>query len=79
MSKQTVSFRLDTRKVKALDTIAKSVQRDRTFLLDEAVQYYIHLHEWQLKQIQESIAEADAGRLLDHAQVKGIARKWRRR
>jgi RHH-type transcriptional regulator, rel operon repressor / antitoxin RelB len=79
MTKQTVSFRLDARKVKALDTIAKAVQRDRTFLLGEAVQYYIHLHEWQLKQIQESIAEADAGRLLDHAQVKNIARKWRRR
>ena len=79
MSKQTVSFRLDARKVKALDTIAKSVRRDRTFLLDEAVQYYIHLHEWQLKQIQESIVEADAGRLLDHAQVKKIVREWRRR
>ena len=79
MGKQTVSFRLDARKVKALDTIAKSVRRDRTFLLDEAVQYYIDLHEWQLKQIQESIAEADAGRLLDHSQVKKIVRKWRRR
>jgi predicted transcriptional regulator len=79
MSKLTVSFRLDARKVKTLDTIAKAVQRDRTFLLDEAVQYYIHLHEWQLKQIAESIAEADAGHLLDHAQVKNIARKWRRR
>jgi predicted transcriptional regulator len=79
MSKQTVTFRLDARKVRTLDSIAKSLNRDRTFLLGEAVQYYLDLQEWQLKQIEASIAEADAGRLIDHATVKNTVRKWRRR
>jgi predicted transcriptional regulator len=79
MEKQTVSFRLESEKVSALDALANSLDRDRTYLLSEAVQAYLDTQQWQLEQIRAGIAEADAGKVVDHRRVKAMAARWRRR
>jgi predicted transcriptional regulator len=79
MEKQTVSFRLESDKVSALDALADSLDRDRTYILSEAVQAYLDTQQWQLEQIHAGIAEADAGRVIDHRKVKGMASRWRRK
>jgi predicted transcriptional regulator len=79
MDKQTVSFRLDAEKVEALDDLAKALDRDRTYLLNVAVEAYLDVQQWQLEHIRAGIREADAGKLIDHAQVKKLAAKWRAR
>jgi predicted transcriptional regulator len=78
MEKQTISFRLEVDKVSALDTLAKSLDRDRSYLLGEAVQAYLDTQQWQLEQIRAGIAEADAGRVVDHRRVRAMASRWRR-
>ena len=52
MDKQTISFRLESNKVAALDALADSLDRDRTYLLSEAVQAYLDLQQWQLDEIR---------------------------
>ena len=79
MEKQTVSFRLASDKVSALDELAASRDRDRTYLLGEAVQAYLDTQKWQLEQIRDGIADADAGRVIDHGKVKAMAARWRRK
>ena len=79
MEKQTVSFRLDSEKVAALDALADSLDRDRTYLLGEAVQAYLETQQWHLEQIQAGIAEADANLVVDHRKVKAMAANWRQR
>jgi predicted transcriptional regulator len=79
MHKQTVSFRLASDKVSALDSLAASLDRDRTYLLSEAVQAYLETQEWHLEQIEAGIADADAGHLIEHRKVKAMAAKWRRK
>jgi predicted transcriptional regulator len=79
MDKQTVSFRLEADKVAALDALAGLLDRDRTYLLGEAVQAYLETQQWHLREIEKGIADADAGRVVDHATVKAMASKWRRR
>jgi RHH-type transcriptional regulator, rel operon repressor / antitoxin RelB len=78
MDKHTVSFRIDTDKVNALDSLAQALGRDRSHLLNEAVAAYLEAQRWQVEQIQKSLRQADEGKLLAHAKVKQIARKWRR-
>ena len=78
MEKQTVSFRLDSSKVEALDTLAESLDRDRTWLLNEAVAAYLDVQEWQVRHIRESIRQADGGQFVGHDQVRKMAGKWRR-
>ena len=79
MEKQTISFRLDSEKVEALDVLAKALDRDRTYLLNEAVEAYLDVQQWQLDHLKASIQQADAGRVMDHREVKKMASKWRRR
>jgi predicted transcriptional regulator len=75
-NKKTISFRLEPQKVAALDKLAKAQTRDRTFLLNEAVDAYLDVQRWQIKHIQEGLRQANAGMGTDHEEVRA---KWRRR
>ena len=79
MEKHTVSFRLDSDKVSALDTLARALDRDRSYLLNEAVESYLEVQQWQVDQIKAGIRQADRGKLIDHADVKRMAARWRRK
>lgn len=79
MDKQTISFRLEPDKVAALDALADSMDRDRTYLLSEAVQAYLETQQWHLEQIQAGIAEADANLVVEHSKVKATASRWRQK
>jgi predicted transcriptional regulator len=79
MEKQTVSFRMDSDKVAALDALAGSLDRDRTYLISEAVDAYLETQRWHLEQIRAAVSEADAGDLVEHRKVKATAARWRRK
>jgi len=76
MEKQTLTFRAHRKKVKALDRLAQALDRDRSYLLNEAVDQYLSVHEYHLRQIREGLAQARAGRLIDYEQVKA---DWKKR
>jgi len=78
MEKQTISFRLDSDKVSALDTLASALDRDRTYLLNEAVEAYLEVQQWQIEHIKAAVRQADSGKFIEHGQVKKMAAKWRR-
>ncbi len=65
MDKQTISFRLDEDKVEALDTLAEALDRDRTYLLNEAVAAYLEVQRWHIEQIEKGIRQADSSRLVE--------------
>jgi predicted transcriptional regulator len=75
-NKKTISFRLDLEKAVELDELGKEQARDRTFLLNQAVEAYLDVQRWQLAHIKESIRQADSGMGLPHEKVVA---KWRRR
>jgi predicted transcriptional regulator len=78
MDKQTISFRIDPGKLDALDSLANALDRDRTYLLNEAVTAYLEVQQWQIEQIEKSLKQADAGELVPHKKVKEMAARWRR-
>jgi RHH-type rel operon transcriptional repressor/antitoxin RelB len=74
--KKTVSFRLDAQAVAQLDELAEAQARDRTFLLNEAVNAYLDVQRWQIEHIQESVRQADSGMGIPQ---QAVVAKWRRR
>ena len=76
---KTVSFRTDAKKVEKLDSLAAAQDRDRTYLLNEAIDNYLDLQQYHIRQIEAGIREADAGELVDHSEVEKIVAKLRRR
>ena len=77
--KVKIRFRLASKKVRDLDAMAETMNRDRSYLLNEAVEAYLDVQQWQMEQIKASIRQADEGKLIEHKQVRKMASKWRLR
>jgi predicted transcriptional regulator len=70
MQQKTVTFRAPGDKIKALDSLAALQQRDRSFILNEAVDQYLSLNDYHVALINEGIRQADAGELVPHEEVR---------
>ena len=69
MNKSNVTVRLETDKIALLDQFAKSDDRDRSYLIKQAIDGYLHMRQWQLDEIKKAIAEADAGDFASEEEV----------
>jgi RHH-type transcriptional regulator, rel operon repressor / antitoxin RelB len=78
MDRETISFRLDPKKRDALDALAQAQDRDRTYVLNEAIDAYLDVHRWQLEHIQEGIRQADAGEFASETAVAAAFSRWRK-
>ncbi|OJW48500.1 MAG: CopG family transcriptional regulator [Alphaproteobacteria bacterium 41-28] len=82
MKKEMITFSLDPEKTKALDAIATSMDRDRAYILNEAVEEYIELRQWYLSHIQKGLDQADKGDFASEEDVEKFLaflhgrRKW---
>jgi predicted transcriptional regulator len=78
MDRETISFRLDPKKREALDAVARAHDRDRTYVLNEAIDAYLDVHQWQIEHIQEGMRQADAGEFASDAEVAAAFSRWRK-
>ncbi len=76
---KTVSFRTDAKKVQALDALASVYDRDRSYLLNEAVDNHLDLQQYHIDLIENGIRQADAGDLVRHADVEKMVTGLRRK
>ena len=74
-SPKTVTFRIDGEKVKKLDAYAAQDERDRSYVINQAVSRYLEARDFQVARIEEGIRQADAGNLIEHEQVMARLRK----
>jgi predicted transcriptional regulator len=72
MTKVNVTCRLDGESVAFLDTLGKNLDRDRSYLIKDAVNRYIEMHRWQIEEIQKAITEADAGEFASGEEVEAM-------
>ncbi|MBD2776504.1 CopG family ribbon-helix-helix protein [Iningainema tapete] len=75
MSKENITFRLDSEKRAVLDEIAVSLDRDRTYVLNEAVNLYLEVYQWQIAEIKAGVAEAEAEDFATDEEVKTVFAK----
>jgi len=76
MEKINVTVRMDAGKVKFLDKLADTDDRDRSYLINEAVESYIAMRQWQIEEIKKGLAEADAGLFATDKEVERYFKKW---
>jgi predicted transcriptional regulator len=75
MSKTTVTFRVDEARRQALDRLAEAMDRDRSYVLNEAVAAYLEAQEWQLRHIEEGLRQAEAGEFASDEEVAKALRR----
>jgi len=71
-----MTIRLNDTLKNRLDDLAQATHRTRSFLAAEAIQKYIEVNEWQIKEIQTAIKEAEQGEFASEDEVNDILNKW---
>ena len=75
---KTVSFRMKADAVETLDALAETMERDRTYLLNEAVEHYLELNAYHIKLIEKGLRAAKAGDFVPDAEMKKLVARMRR-
>jgi predicted transcriptional regulator len=72
----TVTIRVPVELKEALDAIAEVTERSASSLAARAVAKWVDENRWQLRAIEEGIAAADRGELVDHQAVSEWLESW---
>jgi RHH-type rel operon transcriptional repressor/antitoxin RelB len=72
----TLTIRLDDGVKNRLEGLAEATQRSKSFLAAEAIRNYVEMNEWQVREVQASLKEAETGDFATDAEVDALARKW---
>jgi len=72
MGTEAFSVRTDSKKVKRLDKLAKQQDRSRNYLMNQAIDHLLELHDWQIERIKEGIQAADEGHFASDAEMSEI-------
>jgi predicted transcriptional regulator len=78
MHKETISFCLETEKLGALDAVASALDRDRSDVINEAIEAYLDFHRRQVDHIREGLRQADAGEFATATQMKATFSRRRK-
>ncbi|MDA8089011.1 MAG: ribbon-helix-helix protein, CopG family [Nitrospiraceae bacterium] len=66
MPASTITVRLTDEVREKLETIAKSMDRSRSYLIQQAVEDLIRQYDWQLREIEAGIKDAREGKFIEH-------------
>ena len=72
MKQSPISFRVEAGKIDSLDAIAKALDRDRSYVLNEAISAYLEIYRWQMEHIKEGVRQADAGEFASEQAVAKV-------
>ncbi|MDR3701038.1 MAG: hypothetical protein P4L56_15430 [Candidatus Sulfopaludibacter sp.] len=75
MPKALLTVRLDQDRIAALDKVAGGIDRDRTYVVTQAIDAYLDSQAWQIGYIEEAVRDARAG---DFATEKEVASTFKR-
>lgn len=72
-TQSVVTFRTD--KKTKIDKIAKQLRGTRSNVINDAIESYIDLYEWQEKKIKRGLEDAKAGRFLSGDEARQIFKR----
>jgi len=74
-----MSFRGEEALRDQLDEIAQALDRNRNWVIVDALKKYVEKHREEIEQIQKGIAASDAGQFLTTEQLRGEMKVWNAR
>ena len=79
MLKQTLTVRIDPEIREGLDAIAAVLDRDRSYVVKEALSAYLETHRWQVEHIRKGLRQAQAGKFAKPADAQRSIDRLRRK
>ena len=57
-AKSTITFRTEAETKRHLDQVAQMMDRDRSYILNQAIDTYLEIYHWQIQHIEAGKAQA---------------------
>jgi predicted transcriptional regulator len=74
--KVNVTCRMAKDRVKALDEIGEAYDRDRSYIVNEAVEEYLARRQWQVEEVKRARREVAAGKFLTEEEFLADVKTW---
>ena len=72
----TMTIRLESDLKQRLDGLAEATRRSKSFLAAQAIRDFVDLNEWQVREIRDALAEADAEDFASDELMRDVLGKW---
>ena len=73
---RATTIRMEDAVLDRVDSMAKSVNRSRTWIINQAVAQFLSYEEWFVQEVQSGVNEATSGDIASHERVKERFAKW---
>ncbi|MBB5272740.1 CopG family ribbon-helix-helix protein [Quisquiliibacterium transsilvanicum] len=73
----TMTVRIEDELKERLERLAASTKRSKSFLAAEAIREFVELNEWQVREAQAALKEADADDFASRQELDALADKWK--
>jgi predicted transcriptional regulator len=76
MESSVLTLRVSNKTKTKLNKLAEATQRSKSYLAAEAIERYLEVEAWQIKEIKQAVKEADNGDFVSDDEFKGITKKY---
>ena len=76
MGSSVLTLRLSAKAKSQLEKLAIATNRSKSFLAAEAIERYLELEAWQVKEIKQALKEADAGEFASDKDIDKAIKKY---
>jgi RHH-type rel operon transcriptional repressor/antitoxin RelB len=76
MESAVITLRVKSKTKAKLDKLAEATRRSKSFLAAEAIERYLEVEAWQIKEIKQGLKEADAGDFVSDEEFARIIKKY---
>ena len=66
---KSVSFRTPSSKLEKIDKLAGAQHRDRSYILNEAIDQYLDVQNYHTSLIEQGLRDSEAGKIVSHEEV----------
>ena len=73
-----VTFRMQEEKKLLIDELAVAQDRDRSYIINKALDTYLEVMKWQLAHIKEGLRQAEAGKFATDDEVSKAFDLWKK-
>jgi predicted transcriptional regulator len=78
-AKDVMTVRVDPKIKRSLEKIARATDRDRSAVVNNALEAYVELYRWQIDHVNEGLRQADAGDFATQEEVDAFFGRIRKR
>ncbi|HCO57295.1 MAG TPA: CopG family transcriptional regulator [Burkholderiales bacterium] len=76
MESSVLTLRVSNKTKTKLNKLAEATQRSKSYLAAEAIERYLEVEAWQIKEIKQAVKEANIGDFVSDDEFKEITKKY---